>query len=91
MRFCLSAGVNYYMTILDRLQELKVYAEEEETEISEASLILFLNFLKLMDDCVANQLIISLTPENEVYATWKGVDKYCMRFGKDNTIKFIVI
>jgi hypothetical protein len=76
--------------ILDRLQELKVYAEEEKTEINGASLVLFLNFLKLMTNCIEDQIVISLTPENEIYATWEGGVKYCLRFRKDNIIKFIV-
>lgn len=84
----MSAGVTCYMIISDRIHELSLLAEEEGSIIDPISLSTFLNFTELISEHVRNNLVISLTPDNEIYATWEGSKKHCLRFMADGMIKY---
>lgn len=77
------------MTIYERLAQLE---DENPEPIFEAS---FLNFIELIKDDVKDNLIISLTPDNEIYATWQRNKnhcpqmKHCLLFKTDGIIKYV--
>jgi len=79
------------MTISDRIHKLSLLAEEEDSNIDPISLSSFLYFTELIGEHVRHSLIISLTPENEIYATWEGSKKHCLRFMADGMIKYFSI
>ena len=79
------------MTISERIHQLSFDAREEGGIIDPISLSSFLHFTELIGEHVRDSLIISLTPENEVYATWQGSKKHCLRFMADGVIKYFLI
>ncbi len=78
-------------TISERITELVISAQEECSNIDGISLSSFLHSLELFRDSVRENLILSLTPNNEIYATWEGVKKHCLCFKVDGTIKYFVM
>ncbi len=75
-----------------RIEELqKDIIEESEEGIDKGSLVDFFNFLELIDDVVAEELSITVTPDNKVYANWKPDKKYCLCFKGNGIIKFFAM
>ena len=77
------------MTISERIHQLNIEVQEEGG-INSVSLSSFLHFTELIGEHVGNSLVLSLTPDNEIYATWKGTKKHCLRFMADGNIKYFV-
>jgi hypothetical protein len=76
------------MTISERLTQLNCDAIEEGGSINPISLSSFLHFTELLGEHVRDSLVLSLTPENEIYAIWEGSKKHCLRFSEDGNIKY---
>ncbi len=81
------------MSISSRLMELQedIRAEDLDATINFPSLSSFLHFIELIRADVEENLILSLTPENEIYMTWKGSNKHCLHFREDGTIRYFVM
>lgn len=77
-------------SIDERLDYLKDCAKEEGGAINEESVQSFLSFMKWMSG-TAGTPAISLTPDNEVYATWEGNRVDSFRFYANGMIKHITI
>ena len=71
--------------VLDRITELRRCAEEDGEKINEKSVSSFIDFVT--DKYYEGEPTISLTPDNEVYATWGTNKKNCFRFHGDGSIK----
>lgn len=80
------------MTISERIHQLAFDIREKDgIGIDPISLSSFLHFTELIGEHVRDSFIISLTPENEVYVTWRGSKKHCLQFMADGMIKYFVI
>ena len=79
--------------IKQRIKELQnAVADEDKGEIiNEGSLSLFMDFLEIVN--IQDELSISLTPDNNIYAKWKTSKYkiYSMVFFPDSTIKLITL
>ncbi len=80
--------------ISKRLDKLISGVAEEGGRIDALSLSSFLNFAELLSDKTKNSIVLSLTPDNEIYATcWHGGKKHCMTFkkGEYGVIEYFVM
>lgn len=81
------------MNIEDRIAQLRkdLTEEDEGGEINKSSLEDFTNFTQLVDDDIVNEnLVISLTPDNDIYARWSfecGI--YSFHFKGNGEISFV--
>ncbi len=75
-----------------RIAQLREDAIEEGERINDNSLVDFTNFTELIDDCIAESLIISLTPDNEIYISYQVEnDRYSFCFKGNGNISFVKI
>lgn len=82
------------MDIVKRIEKLKkdLIEEDEGGEINKSSLKDFANFNELVDDFIGESLVISLTPDNNIYASWLlGKDRYSFHFKGNGDISFVVM
>ena len=81
------------MEIENRLNYLHHCVLEEGQTINESSLNSFRAFVEWGDKHgnFLSEPTISLTPDNEIYATWQQVKKHCFRFHADGSIKYVVV
>lgn len=87
--------------IKERLLELQACCDEEGLKpVSKESESLFLDFLEFMEGfgCLESKPDITLTPDYEVYVTWRCREffsgkekKFFFRFMADKTIRFGVM
>ena len=68
-------------------------AKDENEGIKEGSLKSFWSFIEWGNahGNFLNDPIVSLTPNNELYATWQQEKKHCFLFHDDGNIKYFVI
>ena len=74
------------MIIQERIA--KLYGEAGE-EVHQSSVIGFFNFLEFLDNYrrIGADLKVSLTPDNEIYASWQiGRNRYSFRFYDEKSI-----
>lgn len=64
--------------IEDRIQELQECLDEEEKHINLKSYSTFKTLLELLDPSILKDLIITLTPDNDIYINYESDKRYCI-------------
>jgi len=79
--------------IEERINFLSECAKNEGEKIKESSVKSFQSFIEWANSLrnFGGEPILSLTPDNEIYATWEQERKHCFLFRVDGSIKYFVI
>ncbi len=79
--------------IEDRINFLTECAKDEGEEIKESSVRSFRSFIEwgIVHGNFLDEPILSLTPNNEIYATWEQGKKHCFLFRNDGSIKYLTV
>lgn len=72
-----------------RIDYLRECIAEEGGKINQKSLDTFIDFVT--DVKYEGDPQISLTPDNDIYATWETDKKHCFRFYNDGSIKHFMV
>jgi len=76
-----------------RINYLIECAKDEGEEVKESSLKSFQSFIEWADSLgnFGGEPTLSLTPDNELYATWEQERKHCFLFRDDMNIKYFTV
>ena len=82
------------MQSIEKIKKLeqKLVDDGEGIKPEPQSVLCFLTFSGLLKEVVIKEMILSLTPENNIYGSWSVNNlRFGIHFKEDNTVKMVMI